>query len=155
MIYPDTVESAKMVTMMLTKTSTMKYQKVRGYLENKTLEELQSLQAKEKPKTGKQVILSTNKNFRKSRHEDHRKSVNKTHGTDFDEDPNYQPIVEMESPKVKPTIENPQKRRIMTSGITQNREVGNIIESNNHSAKSKVIININLILFSCSRQSSS
>lgn len=141
MIYPDTVESAKMVTMMLTKTSTMKYQKVRVYLEHKTLEELQSLQAKEKPKTGKQVILSTNKSIRQSRQGERTKSVNKTHGTEFEEDPLYQPIEEMGSPKIKPVIENPKKRRIMTSGINQNREVGDIIESISYSAKSRVNFN--------------
>ena len=34
-VYPNTIESSNMVSMVLTKSATMKYQKVREYLEQK------------------------------------------------------------------------------------------------------------------------
>jgi hypothetical protein len=140
LIYPDTAESAKMVTMVLTKTSNMKYQKVRNYLENKTLEELQNLRtANDKSSDKNGVLLSTLKDYRKGIQGDRNKTPNKTQETDFGDDPIYQSTAELGFPDNEPElVKKPQKQ-----GIIPKYEVGNIVDSSIYSTKSKVILTFN------------
>jgi hypothetical protein len=145
LVYPNTAESAKMVTMVLTKTSSMKYQKVRNYLENKTLEELQNLRTtKDKSIDKHGVLLSTLKDHRKGRKNELDKTPNKTQETDFGDDPIYQSTAEIGFTDNEPElITKPQKRGFLKSGIIQDYEVGNIVDSSIYSKISEVILTFN------------
>jgi len=132
---------------MLTKPATMKYQKVREYLEHKSLEELQSLQSKFqhlKP-IQKRVILS--KHYQDSEYDDDpvmkpTLGGQNTTETEFVQDPLL--ISTMESPKMSNSkVKNNQsvkyeKQRTYSSNIYNPRNMVSKVDQAVNSAKAKV-----------------
>lgn len=109
--YSEAAESSNMVALGLTKASTMKYRKVRDYLQNKTLQELEGL--KTEGKKEKEVVLSKNSKgstlASQSRQKRREVTINKTQETEFDKDPDYAQTVELGSPNI-----DKQKKQVKT-----------------------------------------
>ena len=129
---------------MLTQTSAMKYQKVRDYLENKTLEELRVIQENENPsadpdKMHTTVLLSKAKSIdEESKQSKIDALLNKTQDTVFEEEPSYALTTNFGSPKVEGTLRTKVKPRVSKTALGRAKREPLRVSNSRFSRKSKV-----------------
>lgn len=126
-----------MKSITLSKTSAMKYHRVRQYLQNKTLAELNYLQGNSEIKSihsqlNNHVLWSKTQPKRfENRQERKSNNLNQTQETIFDEDPSYSTTVEIMSPSIVRGNKKIYKRR-------KNKKVNELLNCESLSDKLRV-----------------